>query len=255
MEGIYRLKDILHEKERTEDDLDDDDDETPVAGDDIEKKSVNVTQSKAAMKKVLEKTEEDVFGGRTRKPLKAKQSDGTIVDLTDPKRPRTQCFEEQILDRLPKRPPPIDEKAVGTAMEDYFAKECIDADKFIQLGNIKDDDDDTKVKLNAVGLETLLNMYCTIGNNCKAGSFKEDLKNDLKINGLHVHQIFRTLETLRHAAVSSAISAPVSTPSVGSNSGRISSDSISVTASPNIDSTAMELLGLSDIEMNTPTSF
>lgn len=183
------VKKILEEQDCNEDDYSDD-----------EKLDVKNGQKLSAE---MEKTEDIVWDPRQKKPLKKKKITGEVVNLTDvSKKPRLETFEDKLLNIVVgSQLKNVDEEDVEVKMLAYMSKEQIDVTKFLLIGEIDDTDADTFTKLKKVGLATIVNMYCTPGNKFAALQFKTDLKNDIRINGLHVHQIYALLQKLKSLAL------------------------------------------------------
>jgi len=101
---------------------------------------------------------------------------------------------------------------VQVLMLEYISRREMDEAKFMSFCKISVEDDvDTLEKLNEIGLDVLVNMFCSPAQQFTAAQFKADLKVDIGIKPTHVHKIYNALTTIKQEVTA----APPPTPTSG----------------------------------------
>jgi hypothetical protein len=127
-------------------------------------------------------------------------SDVTVSSGWTSKRRKIEIYKE-ILEQLDRRgvlsAAADREEQTELIMTEYCAKKGIDVNLLMETSR---QSVEARAILTDLGLDTILNIYCSRGMQFKAGYFKDQMK-DLNIPPLDYHILYCNLEELRRTAV------------------------------------------------------
>ena len=206
--------------------------------DDDEEEDVAEKAKKDATKKALNDIETKVQSSNRPNPLKKRDLDGNVVDLSDPTRkPKKDGFDELLIEFMKGKSgdashsKSIPELSTATVTKgkllNYIATNNISLEHLLEAADIYDADEDTVGKLQSIGMKVLVDIYCTREANFSSKHFKDELKDMGLESSIFAHKLFQLLEEWRVE-----VSTAVETPSLSSKTtSRSSASSVAPTLS------------------------
>lgn len=176
-----------------------------------EEEKENEKERKLSDKKKINETSDEVLALAQSGSVKRRLSESSLQSRESKKPSAT--FDEKIIQFMSsnenKRDEQFSEEAIEETIKGYLARKEITMSSICDSINASEE---MKELFESIGLETLISIYCSLGNNFKPQLFKDQIK-EIGCDLIITHKIYNALQNIRKAATNEISSPSLTTPS------------------------------------------